>query len=96
MSPDKYNKLIKLRKKLDKLDDSLIKIIKKRTSIVKQVLQLKEYKNKIIDNKRICFIISQIKKKSINNNIDPKITRRIWINMIRAYIDYEKRNFNKK
>jgi|TARA_B100000287_G_C20358707_1_gene672872 chorismate mutase len=96
MSPDKYNKLIKLRKKLDKLDDSLIKIIKKRTSIVKQVLQLKEYKNQIIDNKRIRLILSQIKKKSINNNIDPKITRRIWINMIRAYIDYEKRNFNKK
>ena len=96
MSPDKYNKLIKLRKKLDKIDDSLIKIIKKRTSIVKQVLQLKEYKNQIIDNKRISLILSQIKKKSINNNIDPKITRRIWINMIRAYIDYEKRNFNKK
>ena len=96
MSPDKYNKLIKLRKKLDKLDDSLIKIIKKRTSIVKQVLQLKEYKNQIIDNKRISLILSQIKKKSINNNIEPKITRRIWINMIRAYIDYEKRNFNKK
>ena len=72
-----------------------IKIIKKRTSIVKQVLQLKEYKNQIIDNKRISLILSQI-KKSINNNIDPKITRRIWINMIRAYIDYEKRNFNKK
>ena len=96
MSPDKYNKLIKLRKKLDKLDDSLIKIIKKRTSIVKQVLQLKEYKNQIIDNKRIRLILSQIKKKSINNNIDPKITRRIWINMIRAYIDYERRNFKKK
>ena len=82
MSPDKHNKLIKLRKKLDKLDDSLIKIIKKRTSIVKQVLQLKEYKNQIIDNKRISLILSQIKKKSINNNIDPKITRRIWLNMI--------------
>ena len=96
MSPDKYNKLIKLRKKLDNLDDSLIKIIKKRTSVVKQVLQLKEYKNQIVDNRRIKLILSQIKKKSINNNIDPKITRRIWINMIRAYIDYEKRNFNKK
>ena len=96
MSPDKYNKLIKLRKKLDNLDDSLIKIIKKRTSIVKQVLQLKEYKNQIVDNRRIKLILSQIKKKSINNNIDPKITRRIWINMIRAYIDYEKRNFKKK
>ena len=63
MSPDKYNKLIKLRKKLDNLDDSLIKIIKKRTSIVKQVLQLKEYKNQIVDNRRIKLILSQIKKK---------------------------------
>ena len=27
--------------------------------------------------------------------IDPKITERIWINMIRSYIDFEKRNFKK-
>ena len=29
-------------------------------------------------------------------NIDPKITKRIWISMIRAFIDYEFRNFRKK
>ena len=74
----------------------MIKIIKKRTSIVNEVLQLKEFKNQIVDNKRIKEILTQIKKKSIKNKIDPKITKRIWINMIRAYIDYERRNFNKK
>ena len=96
MSPDKYKKLKKLRESLDKLDNSLIKLIKKRTSIVDKVLNLKKYKKEIVDNKRIKIILSQIRKKSIKNNIDPKITRRIWINMIRAYIDYERRNFNKK
>tara|TARA_Y100000816_G_C25657157_1_gene349033 strand:- start:93 stop:383 length:291 start_codon:yes stop_codon:yes gene_type:complete len=96
MSPDKYKKLQKLRKNLDNLDNSMIKIIKKRTSIVNEVLQLKEFKNQIVDNKRIKEILTQIKKKSIKNKIDPKITKRIWINMIRAYIDYERRNFNKK
>ena len=45
MSPLKKKKLIIIRKKLDKLDNSLINIIKKRTSIVKDVLKLKEYKN---------------------------------------------------
>ena len=30
------------------------------------------------------------------NNIDPKITNRIWKNMIWSYIDFEKRNFKKK
>ncbi len=96
MSPYKYKKLKKLRKSLDKLDNSFIKLIKKRTNIVNQVLKLKEFKNQIVDNRRIKIILSQIRKKSISSNIDPKITKRIWINMIRAYIDYEKRNFKKK
>ena len=96
MSPDKRNKLIKLRKQLDKLDDSFIKLIKKRTQLVEKVLNLKQYKNQIVDKKRIDFILNQIKKKSIKNKIDPKITNRIWKNMIAAYIDYEKRNFKKK
>ena len=96
MSPEKFKKLKKLRKRLDKLDNSLIKIIKKRTGIVNQVLALKEYKNQIVDNKRIKVILKEIRKKSIKNKIDPKITNTIWINMIKAYIDYERRNFNKK
>ena len=96
MSPDKNKQLKKLRKNLDKLDNSLIKLIKKRTDLVNQVLKLKEFKNQIVDNKRIKIILNQIRKKSLQNKIDPKITKRIWINMIKAYIDYERRNFNKK
>ena len=63
MSPLKKEKLIKIRKELDKLDDSLIKIIKKRTNLVKKVLALKERKNQIVDQKRINLILSNIKKK---------------------------------
>ena len=96
MSPDKFKKLEKLRKKLDILDNSLLKIIKKRTEIVNQVITLKEFKNQIVDNKRIKLILNRIRNKSIKSKIDTKITKRIWINMIRAYIDYEKRNFRKK
>ncbi len=92
----KKKKLEKLRKQLDKLDDSLIKIIKIRTKLVKQVLNLKDYKNQIVDQKRIKKILNNIKLKSVRNNIDPRITRRIWKNMIWSYIDYEKRNFKKK
>jgi len=96
MSPINKKELKKLRKSLDILDNSFIKLVKKRTSIVKQVLKLKEKKSQIVDKKRINFILSQIRKKSIKNNIDPKITNRIWKNMILAYIDYEKRNLKKK
>ncbi len=96
MSPLKRKKLSKIRFELDKLDNSLIKVIKKRTNLVKKVLALKDKKNQIIDQKRINKILNNIKKKSLKNNIDPKITNRIWKNMIWAYIDFEQRNFKKK
>ena len=96
MSPLKRKKLSKIRFELDKLDNSLMKVIKKRTNLVKKVLALKDKKNQIIDQKRIKIILYNIKKKSLKNNIDPKITNRIWKNMIWSYIDFERRNFKKK
>ena len=96
MSPLKKKKLNNIRKKLDKLDNSLINIIKKRTLLVKDVIKLKDYKKEIVDKARINKILNNIKKKSIQKNIDPMITKRIWINMIYAYINFERRNFKKK
>ena len=96
MSPTNKKKLNQIRIKLDKLDNDLLKLIKKRSSLVNKVLKVKIYKKEIIDQKRINFILKKIKKKSIQTNIDPKITNRIWKNMIWSFIDYEKRNFRKK
>ena len=95
MSPENKIKLNLLRKKLDKLDNILLKIIKKRTEIVKKVLSLKSSKKEIVDKKRISTILKKIKKESTKKKIDPKITNRIWKNMIWSYIDFEKRNFKK-
>ena len=96
MSPLKRKKLNKIRFQLDRLDNSLIKLIKQRTNLVKKVLALKDKKSQIVDQKRIKYILKNIRKKSLVNNIDPKITNRIWKNMIWSYIDYEKRNFKEK
>ena len=96
MSPENKEKLKKLRKKLDNLDNSLLLLIKKRTELVKSVLKLKSYKYEIIDKKRIQIILKNIKKKSLKRKIDPRITNKIWINMIKSYIEFEQRNFKKK
>jgi len=96
MSPKNKKKLEIIRSKLDKLDNSLLSLIRYRTSLVKEVLKLKEFKKEIIDKKRIKFILKKIQIKSKKLNIDPKITNRIWKNMIWSYIDYERRNFKKK
>ena len=74
MSPENKIKLNLLRKKLDKIDTQLLKVVKKRISVV----------------------LKKIRKESLKKKIDPKITHKIWKNMIWSYIDFEKRNFKKK
>ena len=96
MSPINKKKLNLLRIKLDRLDNDLLKLIKKRSNLVNEVLKVKRHKKEIIDQKRINFILKKIKKKSSQFNIDPIITNRIWKNMIWSFIDYEKRNFKNK
>ena len=88
-------KLKLIRQKIDKLDDKLLNLIKIRTNLVNGVLKQKRFKNQIIDRARIKEILTLIKKKSISRKIDPKLTKKIWKNMIRAYIEFEKRNFKK-
>ena len=96
MSPKNKKKLEIIRSKLDKLDNKLLSLIKYRTNLVKEVLKLKQYKSEIVDKKRINFILKKINDKSKKLNIDPKITNRIWKNMIWSYINYERKNFKKK
>ena len=88
--------ILKIRKKLDSLDNNLLNIIKKRTLLVNQVIKNKKYKKDIVDKKRISIILKNISKKSKIKNIDTRITNKIWKAMIKAFIDYEFRNFNKK
>ena len=88
--------ILKIRKKLDKLDNNLLNIIKKRTQLVDLVIKNKSFKKDIVDKKRIAVILRNISKKSKLKKIDPKITSKIWKSMIKAFIDYEYRNFGKK
>ena len=88
--------IIIIRKKLDKLDNSFLRLIKKRVKLVDQVIINKKYKKDIIDKKRIAVIIKGIVKKSKRNKIDSKLTKQIWLSMIKAFISYEFRKFKKK
>ena len=92
----KNNNIIKLRKKLDILDNKFLNLIKKRFILVDKILKQKTSKNQIVNRKRIKIILKNIRKKSLKNNIDPRITNRIWKNMIWSYIEFEKKNFKKK
>ena len=89
-------RLNQARKKIDKLDNKIFYLIKRRTQIVRYMLSLKKFKRQIVDHKRINLILKNIKNKSIKNGVDPKISLRIWKSMIWSYVSYQKRNFKKK
>ena len=61
MSPNNKVRLNILRNKLDKLDNDLLKIIKKRLNLVNEVLKVKVFKKEIVDKKRINQILKNIK-----------------------------------
>ena len=90
------NKLKHARSKVDQLDQKIFNLVKKRTQIIRYMLSLKKSKKEIVDQKRNNEIFRKIKNKSIKNDIDPKITRRIWKAMIWSYVDFQRRNFKKK
>ena len=84
------------RNEIDQLDNSILNLIEKRTKIVKYMLGLKQFKNQIVDQKRINVILKNIRKKSVQHGVDPKVTSRIWKTMIWSFINYQRRNFKKK
>ena len=92
----KNNNIIKLRKKIDLLDNKLLNLIKKRSILIDKVLKQKTSKNQIINKKRIKAILKDIKKKSLIKKIDRNLTERIWKAIIRESINYEFKNFKKK
>ena len=96
MSPKNRKKLEKIRKKLDRLDNEFLRLIKIRTDLVNKVIKLKEFKGEIVDTKRIKKILFNIRRKSLKKKIDSTVTNKIWKNMILTYINHQRENFKKK
>ena len=92
----KNNNIIKVRKKLDLLDNKFLNLIKRRSILVNKILKQKTSKNQIIDRKRIKTILKNIRKKSLIKKIDKSLTERIWKTIIKESINYEFKNFKKK
>ena len=96
MSPKNRKKLEKIRKKLDRLDNEFLRLIKIRTDLVNKVVKLKEFKGEIVDTKRIKKILFNIRIKSLKKKIDSTVTNKIWKSMILTYINHQRKNFKKK
>ena len=78
------------------LDLKINDIPKTALSAINSVKDLKKCKYITVHANGGLEMLKAIKKESKKRKIDPAITNTIWKSMIRAYIDYEYRNFKKK
>ena len=92
----KNNNIIKVRKKLDLLDNKFLNLIKRRSVLINKILKQKTSKNQIIDRKRIKTILKNIRKRSLIKKIDTNLVEKIWKAIIKETINYEFKNFKKK
>ena len=88
--------ITRARNKIDKINNKIFDLIKKRTKVVKYMLSQKKFKKDIVDKSRENKILKKIKIKSIKNKVDTNITSLIWRAIILSYTKYQKKNFKKK
>ena len=85
-----------IRDQIDKVDDKILPLIIKRSKLVNLALEAKTKKSQIIDKKRINKILAKIGNKSKNARANPSLIKTIWKSMIWNFIDFEKKEFEKR
>ena len=90
----KFKSIEEVRVQIDKIDEDILNLIFKRQDLVIEAVKHKT-KEQIIDEVRIEYIISKLRKKSESKSISPELIEKIWRLMINNFIDFEKENFDK-
>lgn len=75
--------LLKYRKKIDKIDNKIIKLLKKRQDLSKKIARYKKQRNlQILDPKRELIIFKNLEQKAIKNNLDKKYIKEVFEKII--------------
>ena len=69
-------KLILARKRIDRLDNKIFNLVKKRTQIVQHMMNIKNLEKQIVDHKRINEIFKKIKKNLLKIILIPELLLR--------------------
>ncbi len=93
---EKIKKMKHVRSLIDRIDDKILPLMIKRSLLVNKALELKSKKNEVIDKKRINQILKKIALRTKQLNANPRLLKSIWLSMIQNFIEYEKKEFDKR
>ncbi len=94
METQKCTTLEEARKKIDEVDEEIIKLIAKRNDYIKQIAHFKTSVDEVKAEERINDVISRAREQAIALGLSPNLINDLYVRMIDAMVESEIAEFN--
>ncbi|MBR1823272.1 MAG: chorismate mutase [Ruminococcus sp.] len=92
----KCSSLEEVRANIDRIDDSIIRLIAERTEYVRQAAGFKKSEDAVKAPDRVDAVIAKVREKAQQYGAPPDIAETVWRNMISGFIDLEMKDYISK
>jgi len=92
----KNKNLEDIRNNIDKIDEEIVYLIAKRSSLVHHTVDFKNSIEEITSNDRIDSVIQQVRKQAISKDLSPNLINDVYNLIIKEMIDIEIKEFSNK
>lgn len=82
------------RKKIDEVDEEIVKLIAKRNDYIKQIAHFKTSVDEVKAEERINDVISRVRQQAIDLGLSPNLINDLYVRMIDAMVESEIAEFN--
>ncbi len=94
MEMQKCETLEEARKKIDEVDEEIVKLIAKRNDYIKQIAHFKTSVDEVKAEERINDVISRVRQQAIDLDLSPNLINDLYVRMIDAMVESEIAEFN--
>jgi len=94
MEVEKCTTLDEARKKIDEVDEEIVKLIAKRNNYIKQIAHFKTSVEEVKAEDRINDVISRVRQQAIDLDLSPNLINDLYVRMIDAMVESEIAEFN--
>lgn len=89
METDKCTTLEEARKKIDEVDEEIVKLIAKRNDYIKQIAHFKTSVEEVKAEERINDVISRVRQQAIDLGLSPNLINDLYMRMIDGMVESE-------
>lgn len=88
--------LVEIRRQIDDIDSSIIKLLVQRSTLVSEAGKLKKNENEVRAADRVEKVINNVKEKAASAGLDPLIAENIYRTIIDCFINKELTEFKNR